>query len=489
MNTEDYETYYSATTLETTLILYAYELERTHQRAPTLPSERVTDSNESSIGHLTPIRLRPSTPQPSVPEDDSVLPQQDMEGQNGSRGEEDGFSLWEESTRRNSVSSNDGDGSGEQLHVREARRIYIDVARGRILTDRGHKVRLPSTTPGSIEGEWVRPNAGRDVGSSSSGPASSDYGTARSTDEHTQRSWGEPLMERSSPTTEGEPRDTTGDSPEPRIQGPGSPTSSSSWLSWYSADGTQRVHGIDTPRRYTSLIPSSSRYVSDPPIQPDPRERTQWAEEERRASARNIITIADLRTWADTPRESTTARISPVESTSSIGGTLDTITEEENPIPLSIPEPTGTQTPYYTAEEDPWGEQTDAEELLEQHPHADSPPWQHRVLFADTNEEDTVLWWFTGGQSRGGTTDISNPVEDELDQASLTDWPHCRCRICRRLWDLAQARYNEVGPHPELEPFLLPEPTFYVEPPFISQRELQWWVYDREDFDQIFEEY
>ncbi|KAK0470207.1 uncharacterized protein EV420DRAFT_1473288 [Desarmillaria tabescens] len=98
----------------------------------------------------------------------------------------------------------------------------------------------------------------------------------------------------------------------------------------------------------------------------------------------------------------------------------------------------------------------------------ESPSWreaaqqqkERRVLFTDINEEDTVLWWFTGAQSLTGTTNISNPVETELDQANH-----------------------------DLEPFLNPKPTFYVKPPFISQRELQWWVYDREDFKQIFEEY
>ncbi|KAK0467693.1 uncharacterized protein EV420DRAFT_1634945 [Desarmillaria tabescens] len=114
----------------------------------------------------------------------------------------------------------------------------------------------------------------------------------------------------------------------------------------------------------------------------------------------------NLRAWADTFGEPMTARISPVESTSSIGGTLDTIIEEENPIPLTLPRSSGAQTPYYPTEEDPWREQTDTDELLEQHPHADSPPWQHRVLFTDTNKEDTVLWWFTGAQSLAGTTNI-----------------------------------------------------------------------------------
>ncbi|KAK0433902.1 uncharacterized protein EV420DRAFT_1488912 [Desarmillaria tabescens] len=115
-----------------------------------------------------------------------------------------------------------------------------------------------------------------------------------------------------------------------------------------------------------------------------------------------------------------------IEATSSIGGTLDTITEEENPIPLQLPRLSGAQTPYYPDDKDPWGEQTDTNKLLEQHPHADSPPWERRILFADTNEEDTVLWWFTGAQSLARTTDVSNLVETELNQADLADWPHCR---------------------------------------------------------------
>ncbi|KAK0458211.1 uncharacterized protein EV420DRAFT_1479954 [Desarmillaria tabescens] len=146
---------------------------------------------------------------------------------------------------------------------------------------------------------------------------------------------------------------------------------------------------------------------------------------------REIITIADLRSLADTA----TAQISPVESTSTIGGTLDTITKEENPIPLTLPRLSGAQTPYYN-DDDPWDD----------HFHTKSPQPECRVFFVDDGpEDDTIIWWFTGAHSLAGTTDVPNPVKEELNQANHNDWPHC--------W------------------------------------ELQWWVYDREDFDLIFEEY
>ncbi|KAK0445283.1 uncharacterized protein EV420DRAFT_1484339 [Desarmillaria tabescens] len=166
-----------------------------------------------------------------------------------------------------------------------------------------------------------------------------------------------PFMGGRGMTMEGGPRDTTGNSPEPRILGPGSLTSSASWLSWYSADRTRRVYGIDTPQCYSLPIPSSNRYIPDPPIQPDPSKIAEWEREHHAPAREGIITIADLRNLADTA----TARISPVKSTSSIGRTLDTITEGENPIPLQSPG-TRVPTPYY-ANNDPWGD----------HPHTDSP--------------------------------------------------------------------------------------------------------------------
>ncbi|KAK0455159.1 uncharacterized protein EV420DRAFT_1481416 [Desarmillaria tabescens] len=53
MNPEDHEAHYSVVTLESTLLLYAYELERTQQRAPTLPN--------SAQAHRSPPSQRTTT--------------------------------------------------------------------------------------------------------------------------------------------------------------------------------------------------------------------------------------------------------------------------------------------------------------------------------------------------------------------------------------------------------------------------------------------
>ncbi|KAK0463253.1 uncharacterized protein EV420DRAFT_1639406 [Desarmillaria tabescens] len=266
-------------------------------------------------------------PQPSVPEDDHVFSQPDMEGQNDSRGEEVGPPLQEENPGRHSISpNNDRDSPGEQLHKEESSPTEAMKYASQVQHQEQSKESGYDQMPGVM---WEVAAAAQIV--------------------QTPEVPGQQTSIASGP----------GESP-----------------SWQEAAQQWKA----------------SRYIPDPPIQPDPREREQWAEEECRAPARNTITIADLRAWADTFGEPTTARISPVESTSSIGGTLDTITEEENPIPLTLPRSSGAQTPYYPNDEDPWGEQTDTNELLEQHPHADSLLWERRVLFADTNEEDTVLW-------------------------------------------------------------------------------------------------
>ncbi|KAK0455370.1 uncharacterized protein EV420DRAFT_1481246 [Desarmillaria tabescens] len=78
--------------------------------------------------------------------------------------------------------------------------------------------------------------------------------------------------------------------------------------------------------------------------------------------------------------------------------------------------PAGAETPYYY-DDDPWGE----------HPQTESPQPERRVFFADGGpKDDTIIWWFTGAHSLAGTTDVPNPVEEELNQADHNDWPHCQ---------------------------------------------------------------
>ncbi|KAK0443688.1 uncharacterized protein EV420DRAFT_1484906 [Desarmillaria tabescens] len=450
MNQEDYKTYYSVTTLESTLLLYAYELERTYQRALTLPnsaqachspqSQKTTTSSHSKTwkGKMAagakkiglPFGKKTSDETASLQTTESSYTYEKPEGSTL-------MSLEEESSPTEAMKY-----ASQVQHQEPSKESGYGQMLG-TMWEVAVAAQIVQTM--EVPGQWM---------STPSGHGESP-------------SWPEVAQQRkaSQGIRRGIPQSQESKALDPRPAPPA------------GYPGTQQM-GLDESMGSTlhDVIHHQSLAQVDM-FQTLQSNLTPGNED------------SDLRAWADTFGEPTTARISPVKSTSSIGRTLDTITEGENPIPLIPTRPSGTQTPYYSANEDPWGEQTDTNELLEQHPHADSPPWEQRVLFADTNEEDTVLWWFTGAQSLAGTTNASNPVETELDQASLTDWPHCRCRICRQLWDLARARYNEVGPHPELEPFLNPEPTFYVQPPFISQRELQWWVYEREDFDQIFEEY